>query len=219
MADPLIPGGVRAQVVLQSTTGLPEDRFVQTFAFGAQDGPVATDAELDLIAANLEAAYTTTPPGLTQKLEDFLPPYVDTVAGINLYRMGDSTPREPTSYEFTVSPGASNGYPAEVALCLSHYATRNLPSFRGRIYFGPFGTGQSTATGFAEGDIRPSAALQQVLLGIWGFLADPGVAGFPLVVCSPTDGVLRMSTNAWVDNAWDTQRRRGVRATTRLTAP
>src|SRR5215211_3069161 len=218
MADPLIPGGVRAQVVLQSTTGLPEDRFVQTFAFGAQDAGTPTDGELDTLAARLEAVYTTAASGSTAKLEDFFPPY--TTATINLYLMGDTPPREPNSYEFDVSPGASNGYPAEVALCLSHYSTRNLPSFRGRTYFGPFGTGGSTASGFAEGDIRPSANLQTVLLQVWERLSDPVVTdNLPLAICSQVDGVLRLSTNAWVDNAWDTQRRRGVRATSRLTRP
>lgn len=219
MADPLIPGGVRAQVVLQSSTGLPEDRFVQTFAFGQQDGASPTGGELDAIAAALEAAYTV-PFGVhTFKLEDFMPPYVETTATINLYRMGDSLPREPTSYEFELSPGASNGYPAEVALCLSHFNERNLPSRRGRVYFGPFGTGGSTASGFAEGDIRPSANLQMCLIDIWERLSGGSMGDFPLAICSPTDGVLRLSTDCWVDNAWDTQRRRGVRATSRMTAP
>jgi hypothetical protein len=219
MADPLIPGGVRAQVILDGVSGLPEDRFVTTYAFGSQDGGAASDAALDTIAAGLEAMWTDTYPGGTNPLDYYLGPVVNSPARVNLYRLGDDTPREPTEYTFAISPGMSAPFPNEVALCLSFFATRNLPRRRGRIYFGPTGVGAQAGSPFTAGDSRPVPLLMTTLLNAGKLLRDYALGLYPWAVLSQVDGQLRPVTDLWVDNAWDTQRRRGVDPSTRFTDP
>jgi len=46
-------------------------------------------------------------------------------------------------------------------------------------------------------------------------IADIGGIDVSWQVWSPTDNQGRDVTNAWVDDAWDVQRRRGLRASTR----
>jgi hypothetical protein len=217
MADPIIPGGVRAQVVLQGVSGLAEDRFVNTWAFGSQDAGSPADADLDAIADALQTFYTTNPVGHTNKLEDFWAGFMDTPATINMYRLGETPPRTPIVYDFAISPGGSNPFPAEVALCLSFFSGRNLPRRRGRIYFGPLAQNGAEPGPFPEGDRRPAGSLTTCLTGAASRLASASLGLYPWAVLSGADGQLRPVTDGWVDNAFDTQRRRGVAASSRLT--
>ncbi len=75
------------------------------------------------------------------------------------------------------------------------------------MYMGPF---------FAGGMLgRPSATQQTALLDLASDLAALGGADVAWVIYSPTDNQYRGVTNAWVDNAWDTQRSRGLAPTSR----
>lgn len=214
MADPVIPGLVRAQVVLQGDSDLPEDRFVTTYVFGNQDGGSPSDADLDTIHGLLEAFWTTDPVGGTGTLMSLLGGQCSGTAETRLYRLGDTPPREPYITPFTVSGfSQSSGMPAEVAICISYYATSNAPRRRGRIYFGPC----SNLTGaFAGGEWRPTQNTIDILqLKARDLLQGSNDQLWPWAVLSDVDNVARPITNGWVDNAYDTQRRRGVAADNR----
>jgi hypothetical protein len=101
--------------------------------------------------------------------------------------------------------------PREVALCLSFYAEQNIPRKRGRIYVPAGALGGSVA-------LRPTTAQMNILLAMGQAFADLGGPDVSWNVHSQRSGEDHEVSNIWVDDEWDTQRRRGFRATTRLTA-
>ncbi len=234
MSDPNIAGGRRATVLLKSSTGLPEDVVVNTFHFQQTAGATApTTEELDEIVARCARVYTD--PGATgfTSLGALLSPSVSRIsndAEVRVYDLADTHPRPiKRSHKFTL-PGAIGGasLPQEVALVGSFFADRNVARRRGRIYFGPFSTDANSG---AQG--RPTAAVRDAVrlalmrlrtenagagaLSKWSVLGLVDQVPRGDVDRSPSDYTLRMVTNGWVDDSWDTQRRRGLKATFRTT--
>lgn len=128
------------------------------------------------------------------------------------YDMADPKPR-PVRAQYVYDPaGGANGRsqygPSQVALCLSYYGARNLPSERGRIFIG----------GFSKTDLvgpRPSDAQLALVLEVGHALWDVGGANVSWQVHSEKLGTAEDIKTIWVDDAWDTQRRRELRATKR----
>ena len=88
----------------------------------------------------------------------------------------------------------------------------------GRIFIGPLNI--NTVTVDANGHARPSATFTDVVLD--SAEATQGLLngfGHEWAVWSRVDANFSNITDVQVDNAFDTQRRRGVRATTRTTRP
>lgn len=122
--------------------------------------------------------------------------------------------------------GASD-YPEECAICVSfHASTVDVPEEaalgrpaarrRGRFYFGPLASaGSLGADGMFHVAAQPIAALSASAK----FLAvpDPTIPADNafLQVWSRSDGVVRPVVGGHVDNEFDTQRRRGLKATSR----
>lgn len=117
---------------------------------------------------------------------------------------------------FAMGSGATWG-PEEVAVCVSHHVdTVRGHAPRGATYFGPF------ADGIISGR-RPPAALSDELVAFsiaWHGKLE--LAGFdPVVISKWANTVERLAPIGWpvigysTDDAWDTQRRRGVDPTTR----
>lgn len=128
---------------------------------------------------------------------------------VRAYDMSDEEPRPIRGEALLEWDAPSNSVgPREVALCLSYFAGRNLPRLRGRMYIGPIRLA-------AMGD-RPT----EQLMGTLGALAEgiSGLGGINVqwVQHSEASGEYTNVTDYWVDNAWDTQRRRGIEASTRL---
>jgi hypothetical protein len=134
------------------------------------------------------------------------------------YAFADAPPRAPVLRTLaTLTVGSVNPLPTEVSLCMSFQGTRQSGTpqarRRGRVYL-PFMAEDNNAT-----DARPSTTIINGVVaagaallaasdsaGTWSWLTYSGVApGWSTVV----DG--------WVDNEWDTQRRRGRRSTSRTT--
>lgn len=222
MADPILPGGYRAQCILQGRSNLPEDRFITSWAFKGPEvepNPVAATQ----IANMLRDFWTVPTPPIATKPTDFLGTQVQRGAGalkINVYGLALAPPREAFEFEFNI-PGSdpSNGLPSEVAICCSFFAGRNLPRSRGRIYFGPLTTGTATADGDPRIKVAPTIPL--MLVGQMAKLqADSQVSGEgrpKWCVLSQADAELKEVTAGWVDDAFDTQRRRGEEAKNRTT--
>lgn len=211
MADPVIPRGIRAQLIMHGRSGLPEDRFVTTWAFLRNtDQSYADSAQA---VADRLAAFISNTGANAQSLEMFLSPAVLRGADaleVRTYDLANGVPRAPTVFTYDINTGApTGGLPAEVAVCGSFYAERNLPRQRGRVYFGPLGTSASAVDNngriVASPAIRDTlaAALEALKLGNEG-------PNQPLwCVLSQADATMRMVTEGWVDDAFDTQRRRG----------
>jgi hypothetical protein len=139
------------------------------------------------------------------------------------YKLGDAhgagVTREPLIREYqNGSPATAASLPSEVALCLSFYAGRNLPRRRGRVYIGPLLTMAAFTDSTTTGIVRPSDSLRTAMTASAKTLQASAVtAGLRWCVLSQSDSNLKDITAGWVDNAFDTQRRRGEDASSRMT--
>jgi hypothetical protein len=218
---------INAQVRLMRTTELPEDLVVNTFSF-ITGSAVHTAADLDAIETSLIGFYNVVGAGgsaLTSHLSNLL-----SVAAlkneIRLYDINAPAASPPLRTRFwTLATTASSPLPAEVALCLSFKAPaavgQNPKRQRGRVYIGPISTG-SLNTASTGGDARPSVPCQTAIIDAGNrLMTDTGHAWSVWsrrdATATNPNGTLVPITDLWVDNAWDTQRRRGARPSTRIT--
>jgi hypothetical protein len=201
---------IRAQVILKTVDQVPENFVTNSFAFEVPTP--ATGAPL--ITPILKNFY--------DNLVGYLSPVIAQNAHSVKYSLLPGTPPNYPFLESTfnlVAAPAGSALPDEIAVCMSFQGTRGagFPQARrrGRIFFGPL---DSTA---ATGN-RPAGAFTAALAN-QGNNIDFAVAalgaGYGWGVWSPTDGSFTPVVNGWVDNAFDVQRRRGVRPTGRNVFP
>lgn len=192
----------RAQITIPMDSGLPEDAATNTLYFDAD-----TEGDLDDVHDALSDFYIAID-GLYSSLVDGLGVVV------NYYRMSDPEPRTPVKTNGMLTwVTDSSASPTEVALVLSYQAAKisGLPQSRrrGRIYIGPLGGGLSDRPN-AVGQINPLVAAAQGLLD-----ASTAATTWTWAQYSPTNNEGANVVSGWVDNEWDTQRRRGRAATSR----
>lgn len=136
---------------------------------------------------------------------------------LKAYDLADPLPRVPvhtSSWSFAANPTGAD-LPAEVALCISYQASaisgQSQASRRGRMFFGPLASG-------ANNSGRPAAALVSALASGFELFAETSATASQVVgVWSRTKGTFAAAQNYWVDNAFDTQRRRGLDPSSRTT--
>lgn len=136
---------------------------------------------------------------------------------VRVYDLADPEPRAPEAdiaWQFGSAP-TGNTLPAEVALCVSFEGVRisgtDQARRRGRIYLGPIDAAEMTAG-------RPSSSWPTDLVTYFKtFIEDLNTAGCYFVVRSRVGDNNVQVARIWVDNAFDTQRRRGVEPTSRST--
>ena len=98
----------------------------------------------------------------------------------------------------------------DISLTLSYFSNFNRPRFRGRLYI------PMCVLDIAAGGVQASTTNMQKIGSLATILAGIG-ANTQWVVYSKTDNAARPVTDWWCDNAWDTQRRRGKKASARET--
>lgn len=226
--------------IFESVTGIPKDRVTNRLHFQTTEQAYDAATALDLIG-HVAASYTTvTAPGTAspdQYLSSELSRVVLPVG--KAYNPAGGSPLATATWAGFAAAGVPGALPGEVACCLSMNADlTNVPEEavddadvdaqperpasrrRGRIFFGPL-TSQALSGSVPE---RPNAVLKNILLGLGSALANPTnptltAVGTELVVRSDSGfagasyPVIRVS----VDDAFDTQRRRGVASTARVT--
>lgn len=187
----------RLQVAMNGETAEPRDRMVNVLHFNV----AGLVQDIDQLCRDLRDIYTS---------GWFSGP---TVRGIRVtaYEVG-LPPQYPKGYA-EAQPGtvSAGGAPAELALCLSFYGDRNLPRTRGRIYL------PMAPTAIAVG-ANPSPGTQTKALALATSFSSLGGANVDWCIYSPTTKEHVQVKNAWVDNRWDIQRRRGPKQTSRVTA-
>lgn len=210
---------LHVQISLPYTTGLPADLSTNNLYFSTVAAP--TGAQLVAIENAIVGFFNNT---ITTTLAQFISSLVSrtgNACSAKVYDLADPTPRVPID-EWTFTLGAAGGtgvLPEEVAMCLSFraaYVSGQPPARRrGRIYIGPLQRGASDTAGD-----RPIASFMTRLLDGAQFLYDTTQAdAVNWVVWSDMDQVARLVVSSWVDNAFDTQRRRGLGPTFRQTNP
>ena len=205
---------IQAQVIIQATSNITADNSTNTWHFYS---PLPFDPDdnvniVDMIKDFYSKSYDT---GAT--VGSFLSPQVQPNADVKLYNMGDPTPRVPIfESSFSLSrPGSGTPLPQEVALVFSYQAQRqsgmSQARRRNRIYLGPLA---QTALG-TNG--RPSEQIINAMARAGRELkkASDASLSWQWRVYSPTVGESFLVHDGWIDNSFDTQRRRGVDPTAR----
>lgn len=212
---------VLARVEIQAASLLPRDMAVNTFHFHQTAPTVDFPSAGDQIIDSLEDFYFEADSGMGDPLIQRLSKkaYSGKVT-FKLYNMEDPSPRHPfmesSRTQAVMVDGAT--MPTEVALVASWQATtvsgEPQARRRGRIFFPAPLTTQADASG------RPSSGLIDQLANrcknLFDAWDDP-LKKWEWVIWSVRNQDHSLVDNGWVDNAWDTQRRRGWRATGRTT--
>lgn len=209
----------KAVCSMPSVTGLDQDRIMNTFHFATDD---LDEAALDALTGRLYSFYNEVSASSGNSIADFISNYVTRAEDVRVrwYDAAGIPPNDPIveSSFALASPDWTTCLPTEVACCLSlinddvtAYPVRNR---RGRLYLGPFVTETATAGGTGS---RPTVALRNTLVDAAEVLHDLDDAYAVWVIWSRALGVSFPVTRVWVDDAWDTQRRRGERIITRTT--
>jgi hypothetical protein len=202
-------GIIRTQVILHHDSNLPEDRMVNVLHWLVNEPYTGDKAQAIVDAIRLAYGH------VDAHLSGFIAPNADIVH----YNLAHAEPRTPVREDgLALTVGAETVLPGEVALCVSFQAqgTSGEPQARrrGRVYLGPFNTGV-LVTGSMDG--RPSSTLVGNAVSFGEELLAVDHIDVAWAVYSPTDDIARPVDNGWVDDAFDTQRRRGLRATARTT--
>lgn len=216
----------RVQVTIPMDTAIPQDAVTNTFYFDDDDDPLwSAEQTFGRIVDRLDAFYAAFS-------VDLFPVVVGNVATVRAYDMAAPEPRVQVDQgTFPIATGASGPLPSEVALCASFSADLasgdNPKRRRGRLYLGPVA---ESAVSVINGYSRPQLSLRESIRDAMDALATPDPhdvdPGWFLnwAVYSPTTHAASTVGEAfndvrsgWVDDAWDTQRRRGVAPTARVT--
>jgi hypothetical protein len=201
-------------VVFQAKTNLPEDRWVNNFVFrnDVPEGFVGDNPRTRIKRA-VAQFYNVAPQGQTATVRSFLTNLRLEQVTVNVYDLGTPPPRAPMVETFQCGLGTGTSpVPEEAAVCLSYYATQNTPRRRGRIYLGPLDTSAMVRT---TERVRTSDALRAVLAGAAARLMTGNAEYVTWVLLSQVDAATRVITGGWVDDALDTQRRRGPKTMAR----
>lgn len=237
-------GLYRAVVRFPRVSGVPADEVDNTFHFGWTGVGSPGSSDFDALREGLEDFYTDTAGGGVRGIAAYLSPVLSrtTDATVDIYNINTTTGQagNPVAIRSltlgAVSGSAGARLPEEVACCLSFrgsYSTRveDEPAgptgpegdhhlrarVRGRVYIGPLVT-LALHSASAGDEARVSQDLQTDLVeSARDFLhADLGSSSWAWSVYSRVEQAYVAVTVVWVDNAWDTQRRRGAKTTSRL---
>ena len=192
------------QVIFQGDSGLAEDRYVNTFHFEG------AGSDYDNVRDMLFDLYSQVNP-FGQAISTHMTSQLGLNPRVVAYDLSDTKPRVPV-YEAdlgVLTYGAGEPLPYEVALCLSFEAAKlsgvSQRRRRNRVYIGPFRESEN------GGDGRPTLQMREdfVYAATQMLNASDASVSWNWVVYSPTDDDWALVDHIWVDDAWDTQRRRG----------
>jgi hypothetical protein len=207
----------RGDAVMPYTSGLPRDIAVNTFHFDWDE-----TGDISVLGTVMESFYNDVHGTATEPLSNWLSSVIARDVDDSLFKIYVvGTPGPPlgeSSWQLG-PPGDAQSLPLEVAACLSYRGSTPgvlARRLRGRIYLGPL-TIEATSAGSGVAPVVHTS-MRASMLGAATFLAgNPTLAaeGLTWGVYSRTLDAIHPITGGWVDNAFDTQRRRQVDATVR----
>lgn len=225
---------ITVKLVVPHNTGLPEDAITNSFAIKPTTGDRNTAA----------TAFTTELKTFYDSLGGYKSSQMNwagaTAEYVDLLDPRPRTPYRTDPVALLVGAGTYYDVPAEVAMCISYMAPavsgENPRRRRGRVYIGPLAF--LTA---ADSPVIPATIINGVLPAWLDLTTNPaynfcvysrynhhavpvgrnineklpnGDPVFPEVPDALPNS-FQVATRFWMDNAWDTQRRRGPKATSR----
>lgn len=210
---------LRALVSIPSDTGDPADTVTNTWHFDSDDPYDST----------VLAGITTKLTNFYQAIDGFMAgDLLGNTATVKVYDLADDEPRVPKA-TFTIALTLSTGValPSEVAAVLSFRGAlesgANMKRRRGRVYLGPLTTTQIETVG---GRVRWTSGFVTAVTAAAVAMRDlVTTENAKWAVFSPTtyaqtndlDQAFEDVVAGWMDNAPDTQRRRGTASTIRTT--
>lgn len=203
---------LRAQVILHTTDSLAANYVTNSWAMTTGAG-TPDDGDLQ--------DYTVCFKDFYDDLNGILAlPLAQNNHQVKWYDLNNPVPPSYPLYEGTFNLAAAPsgaGLPSEVAVCLSMQGLKASGSpqnrRRGRVYIGPI-TSSINSTG------RPSSAARgQLASSAQTLISNLKAAGVPaqLGIWSQVESHLVVVDNGWIDDTFDTQRRRGLQPTGRTT--
>lgn len=216
-----MPVRVQARVTFQSMSNIPADNVSNTFCFyNGTSIDKDDEADLDNVLDLVDDFYTVAGSGGGDALGRFINNTVKRQAIIKLYDFADPEPRAPIAERIITLPAvvSNNNLPSEVALVGSFQADQvagmTQRRRRGRVYIGPLCTS-------APNNTNPPTTMVDALKNRMNELLAAADASllWDWHIYSPTNNNSVKVTNGWVDNTWDTQRRRGPKSTSRTVFP
>jgi hypothetical protein len=207
---PLANVAYKLQATILASSGISADNVTNTWHLLTVDDMTAATWSATLAAFN--TFYSGASFGFSPDMS---------AAGhtMKLFKMSDPEPRVPQrTGTFSISLSGGTAGPSEIAICLSGkenpVSGGNIRKQRGRVYLGPWGTSTFIAS-------RVPAGLRTQIVNAAKTLHDAILAISPqnvvMGVTSGTGTQFHPYDTLWVDDAWDIQRRRGVRPTARST--
>lgn len=220
---------LHSTVTFEHVDGLPRDRVVNTFSFVSDADLMELD--LDDVSSAIEDFYNLEDATVDLAVGKYISPAVDRISKpiIRHYFMDGhlngtpaGSPHRMDVWGSTLVAASASALPAEVACVLSFHSEYNLSAEfapgarprarkRGRLFIGPLN--QSTLTTSSLRAI-PAPAFTTRLADAGARLRDADLQA-KWAVWSRTAGTMFPVTGLWVDDEFDTQRRRGERALTR----
>jgi hypothetical protein len=198
---------LRAQVILASDSGLPEDVCINTFHFDT--GVVYDSASAQSVIDRVKVFYNA----IQARLSATINP--DT-SRIKIYDLADPKPRVPKEDQsLGMTETGPSSMAREVALVMSFQAAKQSgvaqARRRNRVFLGPL----SISGGVTDADYRPLPTVVAEITNAAAALKVNATFGTVWVIRSQVGNFVAPVSDGWVDNAFDTQRRRGARPTAR----
>lgn len=232
---------VKMTLELPTKSGIPADKPQISLYWRPPGGEIPVDGGsgtiiIDALAAAMEQWLTTAAPPSTDSMQNLLGPTIaraGAIALMKLYAIAKDRVQvlgPPFSVRNLAMTGVppTDGLPSEVAACLTYFAdltgvpergpnnTRPASSRRGRFYWGPLGTAHvvDPATGVVSiGAPGRNIMLDSARTYLFG---QASAASWRWVVFSKTLWEVFDVAGCAVDDAFDTQRRRGEKPTVRV---
>jgi hypothetical protein len=229
---------IKSIVRFPRTTGLPADIVENQWVFGPDNGDVpmspahiaqALGIFYNVISGTQAGPISSYLNGTIDRTVDTEIASFDITGHLNGSAVGSPFDVRPLPPGLAAA-GSAASLPDEVAVVLSHKSpyggllergpgTRPRARVRGRVFIGPLihdaPSVVDTTSGHAVVGSQLSNDLVQAYLGMQNYL---NTVNESLAIWSRKDAALTYSTSCWVDNAFDTQRRRGELATARVSS-
>lgn len=213
----------RVQATFQGRSNDPKDQFVNGLYFDLGADGVAASAEQ--LANTVHAFYNVAATPSTLAIADYLSAFISNTVTYKIYDMADPEPRVPIIEQRTLdnpNPTPADNLPEEVAICISFRGELpNTARRRGRIYVGPLNINALNQSLSIDQATRPNATCLNAFRDTAnGLMEEIATLGWQWVIRSTVPSTNYVPVVAgWVNNAFDTQRRRGVVPTSRVIWP
>lgn len=209
----VIEGDYQVQVELRTQTGIPADNIINTFAF---QWVGSGDPDFETLVGLIDDFYD-------EMGQDVFSNVLAGASGahqVKIYDLTDPSPRPPVHIGSFQQTGGTNPLPAEVAICASFQGIQEAgysqARRRGRVFIGPLRSA-TIGTG-SDGYPRVSVGTRTAIATACSDLqANASAADWAWCVWSRSDDELYIVNNGWIEDEFDTQRRRGPGPLTRST--